>query len=347
MTILVNSSASRQQIRRILDVLHKNGWESFVVHEPTTRIVGVNPKHGVLQAPCLDGLPGVERVIHTSSQFPLASREASPENTVVDIDGVRVGGREFVVVAGPCAVESEEVLIETARAVKKLGARILRGGAFKPRSSPYAFQGLGKQGLKLLSKARDLTGLKICTELLDPGNLAMVCDHADIVQIGSRNMTNFALLKKIGKLKKPILLKRGMSAKVSEFLMAAEYLLAAGNPNVILCERGVVGFDQATRNILDLACVPIVKTLSHLPIIVDPSHATGYREYIAPLSRAALAVGADGLLVEVHPRPAHALCDGRQSINFAQFGEIMAQLSALAKPLGKTVNADGARTRAR
>jgi 3-deoxy-7-phosphoheptulonate synthase len=339
MTILVHSSANRQQIRRIVDALKKSGWDPFVVSDPTTRIVGLNRTKGTLPAPPLEGLPGVGQIFQTQCQFPLASRECNRENTVVDVDGVKVGGREFVVIAGPCAVESREVLYETARAVWKAGAKILRGGAFKPRSSPYAFQGLGKKGLELLARARELTGLKICTEVVDTGDLSLVSDYADIIQVGSRNMCNFKLLKMLGKSRRPVLLKRGMSAKVREFLMAAEYVLAEGNPNVILCERGVVGFDSVTRNILDLACVPVVKALSHLPIVVDPSHATGYREYIAPLSRGALAVGADGLLVEVHPRPDQALCDGRQSVTTDQFRSMMRDLSSLSKPLGRVLEA--------
>jgi 3-deoxy-7-phosphoheptulonate synthase len=339
MTILVDSSATRQQLRRILDTLRQNGWDPFVVNEPTKRIVGTKQSESTLAVPPLEHLPGVQRVLRSSTQFPLASRECHPESTFVDVDGVKVGGKEFVVIAGPCAVESEEVLLETARAVRKAGAKILRGGAFKPRTSPYAFQGLGKQGLKLLAKAREETGLKICTEVMDTADIGLVSQYADILQVGSRNMTNYALLRKVGRTKIPVLLKRGMSAKINEFLLAAEYILSNGNPNVILCERGIVGFDVATRNILDLACVPVVKELSHLPIIIDPSHGTGYSQYIAPLSKAALAVGADGLLIEVHPRPERALCDGQQSMGTGQFAAMMKELAALAVPLGRTVKA--------
>jgi len=338
MTILVSSSATKQQLRRIVETLKRSGWDPFVVNEPTTRIVGMNNSRSPLTAPPLEDLPGVEKVVHSSTQFPLASRECHPESTVVDVDGVKVGGQEFVVIAGPCAVENEDVLLETARLVRKGGAKILRGGAFKPRTSPYAFQGLGKQGLKLLARAREETGLKICTEVMDTADIGLVAEYADILQIGSRNMANYALLRKIGRTKKPVLLKRGMSAKVSEFLLAAEYVLSNGNPNVILCERGIVGFDVATRNILDLACVPVVKSLSHLPILIDPSHGTGYRQYIAPLSKAALAVGGDGLLIEVHPRPESAWCDGQQSMGTDQFATLMKELATLAVPLGRTID---------
>jgi 3-deoxy-7-phosphoheptulonate synthase len=279
----------------------------------------------------------VEKILQTTVPFHLASRECRSESTIVDVDGVKIGGREFVVIAGPCAVESEEQLLETAWAIQKAGAKILRGGAFKPRASPYSFQGLGREGLRLLAKAREATGLKVVTEVTDPADIGLVSDHADILQIGSRSMSNFALLRKVGRTKKPVLLKRGMAAKIDELLLAAEYVLAGGNPNVILCERGVLGFDAHTRNTLDISCIPVVKELSHLPIIIDPSHAAGSSQYITPLSRAALAVGADGLIIEVHPRPETALCDGKQSITPEHFADLMEEIRALAGPLGRTV----------
>lgn len=275
----------------------------------------------------------------TPTPYPLASRGTDSAPRVVDVDGVQFGGKEFVVIAGPCAVENEKQLMAAAEAVCRAGARVLRGGAFKPRTSPYSFQGLGKAGLELLAKARRATGLKIVTEVTSSETLGPVCEVADILQIGSRNMSNFALLKDVGRSGKPVLLKRGMAAKVSEFLMAAEYILAEGNPNVILCERGVVTFDTVTRNLFDIGAVPVIKALSHLPIIVDPSHAAGHREYITALSRAGLAVGADGLILEVHPHPDDALCDGPQSITTQHFADLMAELAPLALAMGRSLHA--------
>lgn len=343
MTILVGSQVTRRQMRLILDTLRRSGCEPFVVKTASRFAVGVRHEARSLHGLRIESLPGVERVLSSSLQYPLASRECHPGGTVVDVSGVRVGGREFVVFAGPCAVEDERTLLQTAVAVERAGARVLRGGAFKPRTSPYSFQGLGRRGLRLLSKARQETGLRICTEVLDTRDVGLVAEHADVLQIGSRNMSNFSLLKSVGRAGRPVLLKRGMSAKVGDLLRAAEYVLCGGNPHVILCERGLVSFDVVTRNVLDVACVPVVKALSHLPIIVDPSHAAGFSEYVAPLARAAIAVGGDGLIVEVHPCPERALCDGRQSITTDQFRELMRELAALGGPLGRTIGpaADG------
>lgn len=265
----------------------------------------------------------------TTAPYKLASRAHKHDDTIVEVGGIKIGGGNFVVMAGPCSVESEEQLMETAAFVKAVGAKILRGGAFKPRTSPYVFQGLGEEGLKILAKARKEFGLPIVTELLHVQNLDLVANYTDIIQIGSRNMQNFELLNAVGKLKKPILLKRGMSARMDEFLLAAEYILNAGNPNVILCERGIRTFETATRNTLDLNILALIRELSHLPIIADPSHGTGRRSLIAPLSCAALFAGAQGLIVEVHPNPEKALCDGDQSLNLAEFNNLMNRLNNL------------------
>lgn len=258
--------------------------------------------------------------------FKIVSLETKRERTKVCLDEIEFGGSEFVVIAGPCAVESREQLMETAAIVKAAGARILRGGAFKPRTSPYDFQGLREEGLKLLGEAREKTGLKIVTETITPEDVSMVCEYADILQVGSRNMQNFELLKRLGSAGKPVLLKRGMSATIQEFLLSAEYIASSGNEQIILCERGIRTFDTATRNTLDITAVPVLQKLSHLPVLVDPSHATGRRDLIRPASKAAVAVGADGLMVEVHPRPHEALCDGKQSVTPTQFNELMVEL---------------------
>lgn len=259
----------------------------------------------------------------------LASRESHPEDTVVAVGDARLGGGEFVVIAGPCSVESAEQLLCTARQVQRAGALILRGGAFKPRTSPYSFQGLGEEGLKLLAGARKLTGLPVVTEVMDSSDIALVEEYTDVIQVGARNVQNFSLLRKLGACKKPVLMKRGLMTKVDEFLMAAEYVLSGGNRQVILCERGIRTFETATRNTLDLSAVCVLKERTHLPVIVDPSHAVGHSRFVEPLARAALAVGADGIMVEVHCNPTEALCDGSQSLNPAQFRGLMAQLKVM------------------
>jgi len=277
--------------------------------------------------------PQIAMAPRNSRQLPpyrLASRAAHPRSTVIKVGEALIGGPKFVVIAGPCSVESEYQLVSTAKAVKESGAAILRGGAFKPRTSPYSFQGLEEEGLKLLARAREVTGLPVVTEVMDSGDIPLIARHADIVQVGARNIQNFSLLKKLGKVNKPILLKRGLMTTLDEFLMSAEYILAAGNGDVILCERGIRTFETATRNTLDLSAVPVLKERTHLPVIVDPSHAVGKARYVGPLCRAALAVGADGIMVEVHCNPSEALCDGEQSLTPRRFRELMDELSALA-----------------
>jgi 3-deoxy-7-phosphoheptulonate synthase len=265
------------------------------------------------------------------------SRKTNSDNTIVNINGVKVGGSDIVIIAGPCAVESREQLFETARAVRMSGARILRGGAFKPRSSPYNFQGLGEEGLKLLSQIRKETGLPVVTEVMDTRQVELVSGYADMIQIGSRNMQNYPLLKEAGMGRKPVLLKRGMMATVEEFLLAAEYILNQGNEQVILCERGIRTFETSTRNTLDLSAVPMLKRLSHLPVIVDPSHGTGLRWMVPAMSKAAVAVGADGLIMEVHFKPEEALCDGYQSLNLDEFAQLMSDLKKIARAIGRKI----------
>jgi len=337
MMIVMRDGASEQEIQGVIDKLHAIGAEAHLSRGEFKTVIGaIGDREKISEIP-LAALPGVEKVIPIMKPYKLVSREFHPESTLVKVGPVEIGGDYFTVIAGPCAVENEEQVIASAKAAKKMGASILRGGAFKPRSSPYSFQGLGEEGLRLLARARDITGLPVVTEVVDVRHVVVVANHVDVLQIGARNMQNFLLLREVGMQQKPVLLKRGMSSTVEELLMAAEYIVQGGNTNVILCERGIRTFETATRNTLDLSSVPIVKNLSHLPIIVDPSHATGKREVITALARGALAVGADGVMVEIHPDPKAALCDGPQSLDFEQFGEMMEELKTMAPPLGRIV----------
>ncbi len=325
MLVVMQHSATDEQISEVMERLRRMGFRAERLPGSERTAIGIMGNTGYVDADAVAQLPGVKELIHVTRPYKLVSREFHPENTVVRVGDVRVG-EEFVVIAGPCAVESEAQILETAHAVKAAGAKLLRGGAFKPRTTPYSFQGLGVEGLKLLAKAREETGLPVVTELLSEDHLDVVSQYADVLQIGARNMQNFELLKAVGKTQKPILLKRGLSAKLEEFLLAAEYILNEGNPNVILCERGIRTFETATRNTLDLNIVPLVRELSHLPIVVDPSHGTGIHSLVAPLSKAAKAVGAHGLIIEVHPRPEEALSDGKQSLNLDSFTRLMNEL---------------------
>jgi len=285
----------------------------------------------------LEALDSVESLVPILQPFKLASREVHPTDTVIEVDGVRIGGLELTIMAGPCSVESEVQLRTVAEGVKAGGAHILRGGAFKPRTSPYAFQGLEEEGLKLLSEARKLTGLPIVTEVLEPDRVELVAEHADILQIGARNIQNFSLLKEVGQCRRPVLLKRGMATTIKEFLLSAEYVLAGGNRDVILCERGIRTFETSTRFTLDLNAVPVIKKLSHLPVVVDPSHGTGHWEYVAPMAKAGIACGADGVIIEVHNQPAEALSDGPQSLKPDKFARLVAELRMLAPAIGRTL----------
>ncbi|MFN2399677.1 MAG: 3-deoxy-7-phosphoheptulonate synthase [Gemmatimonadaceae bacterium] len=338
MLVVMKHDATREEIAGVVRTIEEMGYGARPMPGAQRTAVGLVGNDGRVDSSRIEALPGVSNVIHVTQPYKQVSREWRPENTVVTIaQSIRVGADEVPIIAGPCAVESEEQILEAARAVRAAGAVALRGGAFKPRSSPYSFQGLGRKGLEMLSLARSETGLAIVTEAMDERGAELVARHADCIQIGARNMQNYSLLKAVGRLGKPVLLKRGMAATIGDLLLSAEYLLAEGNSQVILCERGVRGFDTASRNILDLTAIPIVHNLSHLPIIADPSHGTGLRDKVIPMARAALAAGADGILVEVHPHPERALSDGAQSLYPEQFAELVTELQAIATAIGRSV----------
>ncbi len=338
MLIVMRHGATPDEIKRVVAAIEELGYHARPMPGKQRTAVGLVGNDGRVDASRLEALPGVQEIIHVSKPYKQVSREWQDDATVVRLPGgVAIGDTEIVAIAGPCAVESEHQIVEAARRVREAGAVILRGGAFKPRSSPYSFQGLGRPGLQLLARARDETGLLICTEAVDPDGVGWVAEVADIVQIGARNMQNFSLLKAAGRAGKPVLLKRGLAATVTELLLSAEYLLAEGNRDVILCERGVRGFDTATRNLFDIAAIPVVHKLSHLPIIADPSHGTGLRDKVVPIARAAVAAGADGIMVEVHPTPDAALSDGAQSLYPEQFVQLMRELRVIAEVIGRRV----------
>jgi 3-deoxy-7-phosphoheptulonate synthase len=336
--IVMQHGASDAEIQRVVAVIEEMGYKARPMPGAQRTAVGLVGNDGSVDASRLEALPGVQEVIHVTKPYKQVSREWKAENTVVRLaGGITLGGTDVVAIAGPCSVESERQILEAAQQVREAGAVILRGGAWKPRTSPYSFQGLGRPGLKLLARAREETGLLICTEAMDPEGVAYVAEVADIVQIGARNMQNFSLLKAAGRAKKPVLLKRGMSATIEELLLSAEYLLAEGNHDVILCERGIRGFDTATRNVFDLTAIPMVHKLSHLPIIADPSHGTGLRDKVIPMARAAVAAGADGIIVEVHPHPDQALSDGAQSLYPDQFAQLMREVRVIAEVIGRRI----------
>ena len=336
MLIVMRHGATQEEVQRVVDVIKEMGYQAQPMPGAQRTAVGLVGNDGRVDASRLEGLPGVQEVIHVSKPYKQVSREWKVENTVVRLPGgLGVGGSDVVAIAGPCSVESEKQIIEAARQVKEAGAVILRGGAFKPRSSPYTFQGLGRPGLTLLARAREETGLLICTEAMDADGVGWVAEIADIVQLGARNMQNYSLLKAAGKCGKPVLLKRGIAATITELLLSAEYILAEGNRDVILCERGVRSFDTITRNMFDLTAIPVVHKLSHLPIIADPSHGTGLRDKVIPMARAAVAAGADGIMVEVHPDPERALSDGAQSLYPEQFGQLMREVRVIAEVIGR------------
>ena len=335
MLVLMKADATVAQISGVIKALEKLGLKPHPTRGSDRTIIGVVEARGGTDLSFLEKIQGVEQVIPISKAYKMVSREFQPEDTIVKVDGVEVGGKNFVVFAGPCAVEAPDQVLATARAVRDGGASILRGGAFKPRTSPYSFQGLGEEGLKILRTAKAETGLPIVTEVVSPDLVGLVSEYADILQIGARNMQNYALLEAVGGVRKPVLLKRGMMSTVEELLMAAEYVLSNGNSQVILCERGIRTFEKATRNTLDISAVPVIKRNSHLPIIVDPSHAAGYVDIIPSLALAAVASGADGIIVEVHPSPKTALCDGTQSLSFDQFNVMMDSIRAVSVAVGK------------
>jgi 3-deoxy-7-phosphoheptulonate synthase len=336
MLIVMDAAASPEDIRRVVAAVEELGLQAHPIPGAQRTAIGITGNRGTVDRGSFENLPGVTEVIPVSAPYKLVSREAKRENTVVSVGGAPIGGPRLAIVAGPCAVESETQALEIGRRVKEGGATHYRGGAFKPRTSPYSFQGLGKKGLEILSRVRSETGLPIITEVLDTETVDLVAEHADCLQVGARNMQNFSLLKRLGRLRKPVLLKRGMSATIEELLLSAEYLLAEGNYEVVLCERGVRTFSDHTRNTLDLSAVPYVQRISHLPILVDPSHGTGKRPKVLPLSRAAVAVGADGLLIEVHHEPERALSDGPQAILPEMFAELVAEIRRLAPVVGRS-----------
>ena len=335
MIIVLRPDITQEQMDHIVKKLRDLGLQAHISRGVERTVIGAIGDEAVLRTIPLEAFPGVEEVHPILKPYKLASREFKKENTVINVGGVEIGGNKIVVMAGPCAVENRTLLIEIAKEVKAAGAGFIRGGAFKPRTSPYTFQGLGEEGLKYLAEARERTGLPVVTEVMDPRDMDLIVKYADIVQIGARNMQNFILLKEVGSYHKPVLLKRGISATIKEWLMSAEYIMAGGNHNVILCERGIRTYETATRNTLDLSAVPVLKQLTHLPVIVDPSHAVGRWDLVAPMARAAVAAGADGLIIEVHPNPEEALSDGEQSLKPGVFKRLMEDLKPIAKAVGR------------
>ena len=335
MIIVMSPGASQEDLARVTQKLERAGLKTHLSIGEERTIVGVIGDKKTIANLEMNMMSGVEKTVRITEKYKLVSREFHPEDSVIDVAGVPVGGKELVVMAGPCSVESMEQLREAARAVKAGGAKFLRGGAFKPRTSPYDFQGLAEEGLKMLRQAADENGLKVVTEIVDKDAIDLVGEYADIYQVGARNMQNFQLLKALGKAKKPVMLKRGLSATISEWLNAAEYIAAGGNENIILCERGIRTYETFTRNTLDLSAVAAVKELSHLPIIVDPSHGTGRWQMVQPMARAAVAAGADGLIIEVHPHPEIALSDGDQSLKPEKFNAVMGELGKIAEIMGR------------
>jgi 3-deoxy-7-phosphoheptulonate synthase len=333
----MDRSATDEDVGRVVRSAERLGLKPHPIPGAQRTAIGLTGNKGEIGPAAFENLPGVFEVIRVSHPYKLVSREFHPEDTVVSIGGVPIGGKKLAVMAGPCAVESLDQTVTVAMAVKEFGASILRGGAFKPRTSPYSFQGLGEEGLRILDAARRATGLPVVTEVLDTASVGLVASFADGLQIGARNMQNFELLKMVGRTGKPVLLKRGMSATLEEFLLAAEYIMAEGNPNVVLCERGVRTFADHTRNTLDLSVVPAVERLSHLPIVVDPSHGTGRRDKVTPMSCASVAAGADGLIIEVHNKPEEALSDGPQALTPALFSDLMARIRPIAVAVGRSV----------
>ncbi len=340
MVVVMEVGADESQIEAVIAQLNDFGFDvhrSSGVNQTVLGAIGVKQGFDTRRIEILDGVAAVHRV---TEPYKFASRSWKKENTQIDVGGVTIGGDAVVVIAGPCSVESDEQIHASAEAVARHGATFLRGGAFKPRSSPYSFQGLGEEGLRMLRDAADAYGLRVVSEVMEAAQIEVVLPYVDILQVGARNMQNFALLKEMGKQSSPVFLKRGLSATIEEWLMSAEYVIANGNPNVILCERGIRTFETSTRNTLDLSAVPVVKSKSHLPVFVDPSHGTGLRNKVIPMARAAVAAGADGLMIEVHPDPPSALSDGPQSLFIEQFGDLMGQIRSIADVIGRSIASD-------
>jgi 3-deoxy-7-phosphoheptulonate synthase len=337
MLIIMSTEANMDQIGSVVARVEGEGLHAHLSQGTERTVIGVVGDIRRVNREQFLRLPGVDQIIRISKPYKLSSREFIADDTVFPIDGVTIGGRELVIVAGPCSVEDRGQLMEIAHAVREAGARALRGGAFKPRTSPYAFQGLGEQGLEMLAEAREQTGLPIVTEVMAPEQVPLVARYADVLQLGARNMQNFSLLHAAGESQKPVLLKRGISATIEEFLMAAEYILSHGNRRVIMCERGIRTFETATRNTTDINAIPVLKNLTHLPVVLDPSHSTGHWEYVAPIARAGIAAGADGLIIEVHADPENALSDGGQSLKPERFAELVRQIRVIAEAVGRVV----------
>ena len=337
MLILMKSGATSAQIEAACQAVRDLGYTPHPIPGAVRTAIGITGNKGPLTPSLFTRLDGVADAVPVSKPYKLVSREVRPEPTIIEVGNTKIGGGSICVMAGPCSVETREQVLSTALHVKAAGAHVLRGGAFKPRTSPYEFQGLREDGLKILAEAREKTGMPIITEVKDTDSLAMVKDYADILQVGARNMQNFSLLERLGEIDKPVMLKRGLSSTVKEWLMAAEYILSRGNTRVILCERGIRTFETATRNTLDLGIVPLLRAETHLPIIIDPSHGCGYAAGVTPLARAAVATGVDGVMVEVHPEPAKALSDGPQALTFPMFDRLMADLRGIAQVMGQTI----------
>src|SRR5438874_7696089 len=342
MVIIMEQGADPAKVDAVIAAVQREGLTPFVNPGVERKVIAVLGAIDTAKAQLADrftNLDGVERVTLISEPYKLSSRGYHPEDTIVDVCGIKVGGPEVMVIAGPCSIESREQALETAQAVKAAGAKMLRGGAFKPRTSPYSFQGLGKEALEILAECREVTGLPIVTEIMDPHDLPAVCEYADVLQVGARNMQNFRLLSRLGKTGKPVLLKRGPGSRIREMLQAAEYIMVGGNTDVMLCERGIITFEDATRNTTDINAIPVLKQWSHLPVILDPSHSTGHSRWVTAISRAGVAAGADGLIIEVHPRPAEALSDGAQSLLPERFTQLMQEIGRVAEAVGRKVAA--------
>jgi 3-deoxy-7-phosphoheptulonate synthase len=336
MIVVMSQGATKEQIEAVLRKIEEFGLQTHPIYGVQKTVIGVIGDDKTKVVETMAGYPGVEQIIPILKPYKFASRETHPQNTTIDVSGVTIGGDRVVVMAGPCAVENREQILNTARLVRMAGGSILRGGAYKPRTSPYSFQGLGEDGLRLLAEAREETGLPIITEITDPRQIDLFCQYADILQVGARNMQNFVLLTEIGRSGHPVLLKRGPSSKIEDLLLAAEYIIKEGNRNIVLCERGISTFETYTRNTLDLSAVAVLKKLTHLPVVVDPSHSVGIASIVPSMSLAAIAAGADGLLIEIHPNPNAALCDGPQSLDFETFSSLMGKVRKIAHAIGRT-----------
>lgn len=337
MILILKKDVTEKEIKEIIKLIEEHGLKPHLSKGEERTIIGAIGDESIIRNIPFESYPGVESAVPILKPYKLVSREFKKEDTVIDVEGIKIGGKKIVVIAGPCAVENKDCLLSTAIEIKKYGASFLRGGAYKPRTSPYSFQGLGELGLKLLKEAKELTGLPIVTELMDPRDTELVCKYADIIQIGARNMQNFRLLLEVGTTNKPVILKRGLSSTINELLMSAEYIASQGNHNIILCERGIRTFETATRNTLDLSAVPLLKQLSHLPVVVDPSHATGHWDLVTPMALAAVASGADGIMVEVHPHPEKALSDGTQSLKPSKFAILMERMRKIAEVFDREI----------